>query len=194
MNWPLFAIACWLLAVLQTGLAPLLSLGGRLPGSGAQLLLVLAAFLPLCSNRFWEAVLASCLAGLLMDLLAEPVPGVPLMGPMALGCVVAAGIIWLFKKSSLGETVLSLVLAVFMFGAVANAVAVMLLYFRGVALPMAAAEPVPNLVVTHELFKRLMEVICTTALALPIGFLLMLSLPLWGMGGKPMERRRGQEN
>lgn len=193
MNWPLFAVACWLLAVLQTGLAPLLTLGGRLPGTGAQLLLVLAAFIPLCSQRFWEAVLAACLAGLLMDLLANPLPGVALMGPMALGTAVAACVLWMLKKSLLGTSALSLVLAVFVCGVVANAVAVGLLFFRGVNLPVAAAEPVPDLIVTHELFKRFIEVVCTTALALPVGFLMLLSLPLWGMGGKQVDRRFGQE-
>lgn len=190
MNWPLFAIACWLLAVLQTGLDPLWTLGGR-SSAGVQLLLIVAAFVPLCTSRLWEAVLAACLAGLLADLLVEPVPGVPLMGPLAIGFAAGACVIWLFKKSALAPSVLSLAFATFMAGLAANAVALVLLHARGIALPMAPAEPVPGLALPHDMLRRLIGVVVTTAVSLPLGFLLMLSQPLWGMGGKQVERRFG---
>lgn len=193
MNWPLFAIACWLCAALQSGLAPLLTVGGRLPGGGAQFLMVLASFVALCSPRATQAVVAACVAGILMDLQVEPVSGTPILGPMALGCAAAVGAVWLLKKKSLSPSVLSLVLAVFVAGAVANAVAATLLYARGVALPVLPADPVSGFSLPRELFRRFVEVVCTTALALPMGAILMLSQPLWGMAGKQMERRFGQE-
>ncbi len=191
MNWPLFAILCWLFAALEAGLAPLLSIGGKLPGS-PHLLMVLAAFVSLCVPRALEAVLAACVAGLLADLLAEPVPGTPLLGPMALGCAAACAMVQLFRKKGLAPSVLSLVLVTFAAGVVANAVAVALLRLRGVNLPLLGADPVPGMSVPRECFNRFVSVLCSTALALPVGFLLMLSLPLWGMSSKQTERRFGQ--
>lgn len=192
MNWPLFAIACWLCAVLQVGLAPLLSVGGRLPGGGAQFLLVLAAFAAVCVPRAPQAVLAACVAGLVMDLQAETIPGAPLMGPLALGFAAGATAVCWFRKKGLAPSVLSIVLAVFIAGVVAHGVALVLLYARGVALPGLPGERVPGFAPSRELLGRFIAVVCSAALALPMGALLMLSLPLWGMSGKQVERRFGQ--
>lgn len=192
MNWPLFAIACWLCAVLQVGLAPLLSVGGRVAGGGAQCLLVLAAFAAVCVPRVSHAVLAACIAGLVMDLQSEVLPGASLMGPLALGCGTGAMVVCWLRKKGMAPSVLSVVLAVFIAGAVAHAVALALLYARGIAMPGIPGERVPGFAPSGELLGRFVSVVCSTALAVPMGALLVLSLPLWGMGGKQVERRFGQ--
>ena len=145
--------------------------------------------LALAPLTWWPIALLGI--GLLADLLVEPVPGVPLMGPLAIGFAAGACVIWLFKKSALAPSVLSLAFATFMAGLAANAVALVLLHARGIALPMAPAEQVPGLVLPHDMLRRLIGVVVTTAVSLPLGFLLMLSQPLWGMGGKQVERRFG---
>lgn len=193
MNWPLFAIACWLGAALQTGLAPLLSVGGRLAGGGAQFLLVLAAFAALCVPRLPQAVLAACIAGLVMDLGAEVIPGTPLMGPLALGCAAGALVIAWLRRKGLAPSVLSLVLAVLVLGAVAHGVALALLYARGIAMPGLPADRVPGFAPSRELLGRFIAIVCSAALAIPVGIPLMLSLPFWGMSGRQVERRFGQE-
>jgi hypothetical protein len=157
--------------VLRLGEAP----GGIWPSATA----CLAVFVSLFGSRI--AVLWACFAlGLLLDLCSsEPAGGesITVIGPHALGFVAGSILVLQLRTMVFRRRAMTLGFLTLLFALAVDVVAILIFVIRGWF---------PDLAVTwaqtsagSELLRRLLMAIYSGIVAIPLGWLLLQTLPLW---------------
>ncbi len=193
MNWVVFAVTA--LVALVVDQTPLLD-GLALDRDGAGrikpvLCATVAVFIALAAPRAL-ALWACLLLGLLMDL-STPValPGHPvgivyLIGPQALGYAAGAWLVLNGRAMLFRQKPLTVGVMTFAFLVLAGVVAVVVYQVR-------SWYPGPQIIWTDagpwsELGRRLLSAIYTGLFAIPVGWLLVRSTPIWGFEPLPGNR------
>ncbi len=176
MNRTPWVIAAYAALLLQATLRPVWSVGGVAP----EPLLILAVFLGQCGPST-PALFSALLFGVLADALSRPYPeaGV-LIGPAAVGYVVAAFAVLQLRSLVFRHSVLSLVVMTVAGGFFAALVETAVLAVRG--LTFLAADAPPGFTALGHLGRALLTVLYTAALAVPVGWMLLKTRPTWRFG------------
>lgn len=172
MNWLTFIITTYILLSAEIGLRGLLVIGDQVyPG----FLLILLVFIGLAASHHtvgWAALIL----GLLVDL--QPTTGaLAVPGPAAIGYLVGGYAILQLRTLLFRESVLTLAIMVFAVGIFVNLAEVALYSFRG--LGFLAGEPIPGWSAAGELVTRFLRLLYTTVVAIPLGWVLVKTTPLW---------------
>ena len=184
MRWPIFLIFAFVTLVLELGLKHLIYVGESTYWITPSFLLVLGAFLSMWAPSR-HVLWAMLVLGLLVDL--QP-PGIPvgdsvsatnIIGPFALGYLFAGYAALQIRGLMYRETPLAIAAMTFALGIFVNLVGVALLTFRGLPLPFLS-DPIPGWSAADQLFHRFLELIYSAVLAVPLGFLLLRTYPIWG--------------
>ena len=182
MRWGIFAIFTLLMLSIDAGVSDLLrieSLWEIRPNFCG----VLAVFVALSAPRI-TALRGCFVIGLLLDLTVEYTAGgnrgVYLVGPYALGLlaggwVVLRGRTMVFRRRALTIGVMTLVALL-----VAQAIVVMLLVLRSRSWYPGGPIHWPDTAVGIELLRRILIAVYSGLAALPFGWLLVRTLPVWG--------------
>lgn len=182
MNWILFGLVTYVFLALQIASRNLLVIGDAYP----QLLLILLVFIGLSAPSrvlAWAALVL----GLLLDLQPGPITP-PILGPHVIGYLAGAYVVVQLRTVLFPESVISFAALVFIAGIATHLVTIALFTARG--LPWPLAEPVAHWSATEQLVNGFFSILYTTALAVPIGWLLMRSSAIWGFPGKARHERR----
>lgn len=177
MNWLTFSILAYLGYAAQLLLSPLWAVDGHEPS----LLLILLVFVALQAPAM-HAAWAAVLLGLLMDVYrADYQTG--LIGPWAIGMLAAGYALvqmrnLLFKDSMFTIAIMTLIAGIF-----ALLVATTLHTMRD-NIPALGNEPVEGFSAASQLYYGFVTLLYTAAVAVPVGFLLLKSQPLWGFSGR----------
>lgn len=182
MRWPVFLILAYLALALDGGLRGLWVYHGTWP----ELPLILLVFIALSAparHVAWSALLL----GLLVDLqpIAVHLPSdrssaadLVLVGPNALGYMLAGFAAYQFRGFAFRDSPITVAVAALFSGVFAHLVVVALLSFRGFS--WLTAEPIPDYSAAADLVARALRLLYTAVVALPVGWLLIRSDPLWG--------------
>lgn len=178
MNWLTFTILAYLACALQIVLKPVWMIGDSEP----MLALILLVFIALQAPAIHVAW-----AAIVLGLLADSLPFQHedgLIGPWALGFLVAGYAMvqlrnLLFRDSMFTIAIMTLVAGVF---ALLFATALQLL--RGV--PALNNEMVEGFSAANRLYYGFGTLLYTAAVAIPVGFLLLRSKPIWGFSHRGM--------
>ncbi len=182
MRWGIFAIFTLLALSIDAGLSDLLrieSLWEIRPNFCG----VLAVFVALSAPRI-TALWGCFVIGLLLDLSIEHTigdsRGVYLVGPYALGLMaggwlVLRGRTMVFRRRALTMGVMTLVTLL-----AAQAIIVMLLVLRSRSWYPGGAIHWPDTALGIELLRRILIAVYSGIAAVPCGWLLVRTLPLWG--------------
>lgn len=183
MRWTVFAIFTFLMLVLETGLRALLTIPvGSMDDTAPSFLLVLAAYVALHAPRRlvpW----AMLIVGLIIDAIttlgiAEPVQDVVIIGPAALGFLFG-GIATIQLRSIINrDSPATLPIVTFAAGIFIHAMIVFLISMR--SWPFIPSDPVPNWHAADQLANRFLQLLYTTVLAIPLGFIFRRTDRLWG--------------
>ena len=174
MRWAVFAIIAFAIVALQLSLAGALTLhtvGGLKPN----LVAALAVFIALFAHR--TSVLWGCwLLGLMLDLGPAATPGpVHVIGPHALGYVFGGFLILQLRSMVFRRRALTLGFLTFVFMVGAAVVAIFIL---GVRSFYPGESPMPGGALS-ELVRRMGTALYSGLLAIPFGWLLLTTFPLW---------------
>lgn len=177
MNWLTFAILTYLAYALEIVLAPIWPMQGHAP----LVLLVLLVFVGLQASAM-SVAWAAIVLGLLADLLPIQQSQVGVIGPWAIGFLAAGYALvqlrnLLFRDSMFTIGIMTLVAGVF-----ALLVAVTLQAFRGI--PMLGNEPVVGFKAAEQLYSGFFTLLNTAVFAIPMGYALLRTRPMWGFGGR----------
>lgn len=182
MRWFPFAVAAYLMLVLQTGLSTLLSM--ELNYSGAVLpirpefLVILGAMVGLFASR-GHAIIGWGILGLLADL-ASPMPtagdaSITLIGPNVLGSMAAAYFLLTFRTMVFRQHPLTIATVVFFCGLASKLIVISLLSIRHRYAPLADYSGV------HQLLSHALGLLYTAGIALLLSPLLMRLAPILGL-------------
>ncbi len=180
MNWAVFAVAAVVGLVLDQALLDALALDPASRQIRPSLCAALAVFVALSAPRF-PALWACYLLGLLLDLSSPLVLGgsgvFHLVGPWALGYTAGAWILLRTRRSLLRQRPLTLgaMTVVFLLAvhAVAVAVYVVRSFHPGPELSWASGG------LAAEIGRRLLVSLYCGLVAVPAGWLLLRTVPLW---------------
>jgi len=189
MNWIVFAIFAYLALALENGLDQMLSVGVVTPS----FVLIVAVYVAMTANR--SAVpWALLILGLLEDLTHPYHVGhgldLPVVGPYALGYLAAAAICLQLRGMMATGSPLSVALLVIPAGILMQVVAVAMVTLR--RLPLLQSDPVTGWIAADELVHRFGVLGYTAALALPVGFVLIRTAPLWRFAHAATARSRAR--
>ena len=178
MRWLVFVIFLLASLALETGLSTLLEVGGNLTPS---FVLVLAVFVAVWAPPL-PAAWACLIVGVVVDL-TQPFPvgpqqDVALLGPAALAFLGGGYLALQVRGMLFRDSPVTLAVMVLLLGAFVQVVLVALLTARGFAF--LTGEPILGWSAVGQLMHRLGCVLYSAVLALPLGFLLVRSAPLWG--------------
>ena len=176
MNWLVFALVAYLMLALEAGLRTLLGIAGP-DGAYPSFILILAVYVGLLAPS-QVVPWAMLVLGLLTDLQAGPVPEAAIIGPAALGYLLGAYVIMQLRLLVFRESVITLAALILATGIFIQLVVVGLYTMRG--LPWLTAEPIAGWSAADQLVRRFFILLYSTAVAVPIGALLLRSTPLWG--------------
>jgi rod shape-determining protein MreD len=186
MNWLVFTLISYLAVTVQRGMRPVwmidsVSLGDVSPS----LLLITLVFVTLHAPN-WPALWGALTLGVLAEVLATPMPEAVLLGPHTLGFLAGGYAILQLRGMVFRQSLLAFVVLVMIAGLFVQLVAVALLTARGIPWPLG--EPVPGWSAADQLVERFLDLLYTAALAVPLGWALFRTTPIWGFAGK-VERR-----
>ena len=176
MNWLIFAIVTYVMLILEVGLRTLLGLPGP-AGVHPSFLLVLGVYVALMAPAQvvpWVMLVL----GVLVDLGPGPSPEMTIVGPAALGYLVGGYVVLQLRSLVFRESVITLAALVFAAGIFVQLVVVVLYTARG--LPWLTAQPMPGWNAADQLVHRFFQLLYTTALAVPLGALLLRTSVIWG--------------
>lgn len=185
MRWIVFGIVAFVAVVLETSMRHMFAL--RFVGSVApSFVAIVAVYVALFSPRE-TGLWAMWILGLLVDLVSPLRQGDfgagPLLGPHALGYVFAGYLLIQVRGMLFRRQVLTVAVMSVLFVIVASVVVVFLYAVHGVVYPkivdgqsLSWADHGP----LGEFFRRAGDGVYTGLLAVPLGALLVWSLPLWG--------------
>ncbi len=183
MRWAIFAILAYVLLSLEQGLRTALSVGWASPS----LLLTLLVFVSLSGPRatvVWVAIVL----GLLVDLTTPlPVAGraaeAAIIGPACIGYLVGAYAAMQLRGVVFRDSPLTIAAMVFVAGLIAHVVIVGMLSLRG--MPWLLAERIPGWSAADQLVDRFLDLLYSSACALPLGFVLVKFEPYLGLWHHP---------
>lgn len=173
MNWIVFAIAAYLAYALQQGLGHFWNINGHEP----LLPLIVLVFIGLqasASTVAWSAILL----GLLVDIHTQRVTD--LVGPWALGFLAAGYALLQLRNLLFKDSVITIGIMSFVAGIFAVLVTTILYAMRGIGF--LTGEGLADFSAAEELFNGFLMLLYTTALSLPVGYLLLKSKSAWGFG------------
>ncbi len=175
MNWLVFAITAYVLLAVQTAFSGAVEVGEASPN----LLLVLAVFVG-TSARPGVVVWALLGLGVLLDLQPGPLGGAGvLVGPHALGMLAGAYVLLQLRGLLFRDSVVTLVVLTLAVGGFDALVEVGVYALRG--LWFLAGEAVPW-GATEQLGRRLLDVVYSAVVAVPLGLVLKQTRGWWGFG------------
>ncbi len=185
MNWLIFSIATYVFLLLQVGLTSLLGIPDA-QGVTPNFLMILAVYVGLMAPA--KTVAWGMLAiGLIANLIPGPVPGGPILGPETLGYLAGAFAVLQLRTLVFRESVMSLVIMVFVVGIFIQLVTVALYTGRG--LPFLLGDPVPAWSASDQLVHRFLELLYSAVAAVPIGFVLIRLKPGFNFTAGPRGER-----
>lgn len=168
MNWLIFSITAYVCLLLQVGLTSLLGVPDA-QGVTPNFLLIFAVYVGLMAPA--KTVAWGMLAiGLMANLLPGPFKDGSVLGPEALGYLAGAFAVLQLRTLVFRESVVSLVIMVFVVGVFIQLVTVALYTSRG--LPFLLGDPVPAWSASDQLVHRFLELLYSAVIAIPIGFVL----------------------
>jgi len=182
MRWTVFLIFAYLFLAVEIGLDRLLEYGGVSPS----FLLILGVFVGLSAPRM-TVVWTMLILGLLTDLTYGHTMSdgrlLWLTGPATLGYLCGALVVLQLRALVVRESAISLAVMVFVVGVFVHLVVVAILTLRG--LPWPTASPIADWSAADELAGRFFELLYSAILALPLGFVLARTEPLFAfLAGK----------
>lgn len=185
MNWLIFSIVTYVFLLLQVGLTSLLGIPDA-QGVSPNFLMILAVYVGLMAPA--KTVAWGMLAiGLIANLIPGPVPAGPILGPEVLGYLAGAFAVLQLRTLVFRESVMSLVIMVFIVGIFIQLVTVALYTGRG--LPFLLGDPVPGWSASDELVHRFLELLYSAVAAVPIGFVLIRLKPGFNFTAGPRGER-----
>lgn len=177
MNWLLFAILAYLGYALQLVLAPLWPFSGHEP----MVLLILLVFIGLQAPAMavaWSAVVL----GLCVDImLQQHEPG--LVGPWALGFLAAGYALVQLRNLLFRDSMFTIGIMTLIAGIFALLVATTLHAMRN-NIGMFGNDPVEGFSAADQLVYGFKALLGTAVFAIPLGYLLLRSRPLWGFSAR----------
>jgi rod shape-determining protein MreD len=191
MRWTLFVAFAFLACALDAGAQPLIVI--RIMGLEIvpNFLLILTAFVALWAPQP-TAVWAGLILGLLTDCLVR-LPAsdgrayIALLGPNALGYALAAYTVIQIRNIFKRESAIALTVCLFLAGIMAFLLTIMLITGRGVY-----TEPIPGWHALPQLARAMACLLYSSILALPLGWLLEKTRPLWGFDNAGQNSGRRQ--
>lgn len=190
MRWTVFLVAACLFVAMDNSLLHSLQIGrppsaALWPSSAACLAVFICLFAPRAT-----ALWACWTLGLLVDL-TGPFPTasgstIRLIGPAALGYTVGALLVLRFRTTVFRRRALSIGVLTCAFLLAVNLVqlAVMAIQSSYAGGPMHGTLPPAS----GELIRRSLSALYSGVIAVPIGWLLLMSMPLWGFQAMPGAR------
>ncbi len=184
MRWIVFVIFAYVLLALEAGLSSAWRIGLSTP----HLLLILLVFIGLYAAPL-PLAWAALILGALVDLSPPfwPATGtaadVAILGPSVIGYLVGAYACLQLRTIVFRDSPVTLAGVVFVVGLLAQLVVVGLLTLRAMPLPGVGwlmGSPIPDFQPADELLRRFFDLIYTALVAIPLGMLLLRSVPLWG--------------
>ena len=175
MNWLTFSILAYGVYALQVILAPLWSLG-RNDQVEPVLLLILLVYIGLQAPAIavaWAAVVL----GVLVDIDLQQHQG-GLIGPWALGFLAAGYALVQLRNLLFRDSMFTIAIMTLVAGVFALLVATTLHVMRGV--PLFGNDPVAGFKASDQLVHGFVSLLYTMGAAIPVGYLLLRSRPLWG--------------
>jgi cell shape-determining protein MreD len=182
MRWPVFVVFAFVALTLEVSLRNTLRLES-LWNASPSFVACLAVLVAMFTNRL-TALWACWMLGVLMDLLQPGQDGARVIGPFAIGFVFAGYIITLLRTMVFRRKAITMGAMTFVFLLASDIVAVFVLTIRtwypdtsvGAWSPMRA------------LAAYAMEALYGGVIAIPVGWLLLLTLPIWGFPSAPPRR------
>ena len=192
MRWLVFILFSYVALAFDWGLVALFEIdAGSFHRLRPSFLLILAVYVA------WSAApsvvpWAMLALGIICDLVPLPTQGSSsemltfgprvvadfvVIGPCALGFLVGGFVAQQLKGLMSRHSVLAFAIVVVFCGVFIHLVIVALLTLRG--LPITPASPVPHWNAADQLARRFMEILYTALLAIPVGFILMRTDPIW---------------
>lgn len=185
MNWIAFAVAAWIALGAELGLKPALALGSS--SIAPSFAFVLLAFVAMWAPPL-AVYTAALIIGLILDLTHPPVTSggvsaVVVIGPYALGCLAGAYAAVTARGVLIKQNPLAFAFVAFVLTLVAHAVVVTLLRIRATY---------DDFLVTfsHEIGVRLFSTVYTAIVALLVGPVMRLFIPLFGFPTSIASRTR----
>ncbi len=184
MRWIVFIIFAYVLMALEAGLSSAWRIGLSTP----HLLLILLVFLGLYAAPM-PLAWAALLLGALVDLsppfwpVATGVWDVAILGPSILAYLAGAYACLQLRTIVFRDSPITLAAVVFVVGIFVQLVTVGVLTLRALPLPGIVwfmGSPIPNFQPADELMRRFFDLVYTALMAIPLGMLLLRSVPLWG--------------
>jgi hypothetical protein len=189
MRWSVFILTAYVALLLQAGLANLLAYGDS--AVTPSFLLILGVFVGMWAPPRTVAW-AMLVLGLLTDLThAYPIGDVQmiyLVGPASLGYLLGATAVCQLRSMVFRDSALALMVMVFLVGILVHLAAIALLTIRG--WPWIPGEPIAGYSQTHALVEAFKQLLYTTLLALPVGYVLQRTSALWRF--EPAKPKRGR--
>jgi len=202
MRWLVFILFSYIALALDWGLVALFQVDiGSLHLVRPSFLLILAVYVAWSASPSvvpW----AMLSLGVVCDLVPLPIQGhgqemlmfgprdvrdYVVIGPCALGFLAGGYVAQLLKGLMSRHSVLAFGIVVFFSGIFIHLVIVALLTLRG--LPITPAEPVAQWDAADQLARRFMEMLYTGLLAIPVGFILTQTDPIWNFPLTQRSRR-----
>ena len=176
MRWMLFVIVATVAIALDTssliGLLALPALGDLVPSLGGVIVVFVGLYAPR-STALWSA----WIMGFMVDLIPPAGDGV-LIGPHAIGYVVTVLVVLQVRTMVFRRRVLTICVLTFVGLSVSVPIEVLINLVR-----TWHPEPLPTWEVYRpfvELFRGIGNALYTAILAIPIGWLLVRTVPMWG--------------
>lgn len=175
MNWLTFAIFAFAAYVLETSLRSLFAIGDS--GVSPNLLLILMTFVGLMAPAT-TVLWASIVCGLLVDLQGGATLE-PVLGPAALGFLLAGYAVLQLRGLVFRESAATLVVMTFVAGVFAQLAIVMIYGLRNAAI--TPAEPIPGWDAATQLYHRFFVLLYSAAAAAPVGWVLFRFAGAFGL-------------
>lgn len=183
MKWPVFAIAAFVFVVAQLSLRSVFTLNS-IGGVSPNLVAIFAVFVCLFATR--SAALWACwMLGMALDLAPQAhAASIHVIGPNTLGFVAGGLIVLQLRAMVFRRRALTIGLLTLLFVIGAAVIAVFILALRNVydAEPAIPGGPLA------EFARRLGVALYSAILAIPLGWLLSVSIPLWSFPMSPQRR------
>jgi len=181
MNWPVFICAAFLFLVADASVVHLLAFRGIVPS----VLVVLVVFTAFFAPRV-KAIFAAWGSGLAVDLSVEYVHGAgevgPVLGPHAMGFVCGAYLVLLVRPLLVRRSAFTMAVMSVIFSVTTALVVMFILTAHGWYDPVPIRWRTGSL--TVEMARRGGAALYTGLAALPIAFVLLLTIDLWGFRGQ----------
>lgn len=183
MSWFLFWVTAYVVLVLDVTGPSLWSIGQITP----HCVLILAVFIGLMASPA-TVVWAFLFLGVLVDLNAGLADGIDLIGPSILAYLTGAYVVLQMRAMVFRESLAALAVMVFAVGTFVELVTVAVLFIR--SIPWIPGESIPNWNASEQLVRSFFELIYSSIAALPIGFVLLRTVPAWGFQTNLRAERR----